>query len=63
MNPKKGGYDRGQIHICKSAYIGMDTMIVKPVSIGEGTIVGAGSIVTKDIPANEVWAGNPVRFM
>lgn len=30
---------------------------------GENAIVGAGSIVTKDIPANEVWAGNPARFI
>ena len=63
MNPKTGGYDKGQVHICKGAYIGMGTMIVKPVTIGEGAIVGAGSIVTKDIPANEVWAGNPARFI
>ena len=41
----------------------MGTMVVKPVTIGEGAIVGAGSIVTKDIPANEVWAGNPARFI
>ncbi|UVO67638.1 LbetaH domain-containing protein [Parabacteroides distasonis] len=38
-------------------------MVVKPVTIGEGAIVGAGAIVTKDIPSNEVWAGNPARFI
>ena len=47
----------------KGAYIGMGTMVVKPVTIGEGAIVGAGAIVTKDIPSNEVWAGNPARFI
>lgn len=63
MNPQTGGYDRGQVLVCKGAYLGMGTMVVKPVTIGEGAIVGAGSIVTKDIPANEVWAGNPARFI
>ena len=63
MNPKTGSYDRGQVHVGKGAYIGMGTMVVKPVTIGEGAIVGAGAIVTKDIPSNEVWAGNPARFI
>lgn len=63
MNPTTGSYDRGKVHICKGAYLGMGTMVVKPVTIGENAIIGAGSIVTKDIPANEVWAGNPARFI
>lgn len=63
MNPKTGSYDRGQVYVGKGAYIGMGTMVVKPVTIGEGAIVGAGAIVTKDIPSNEVWAGNPARFI
>lgn len=41
----------------------MNTLVVKPVTIGKNSIVGAGSIVTKDIPDNEVWAGNPARFI
>lgn len=53
----------GDIHICKDAFIGMNTIISKPCTIGEGTIVGAGSVVTKDIPANEIWAGNPAKFI
>ena len=63
MNPKHGGYDRGQVHIKKRAYLGMNVLVVKPVTIGEDAIVGAGSIVTKDIPDGEVWAGNPARFI
>ena len=38
-------------------------IITSPISIGDYAIVGAGSIVTKDIPAGEVWAGNPARFI
>ena len=63
MNPQTGCYDRGKVYIGKRAYIGMNTLIVKPVNIGEGAIVGAGSVVTKDIPPYEVWAGNPARFI
>lgn len=63
MEPSTGTYSRGKVVIKKNAYIGMNTMICKPVTIGEGAIVGAMSVVTKDIPANEVWAGNPARFI
>ncbi len=63
MNPTTGSYDRGKVHIKKGAYLGMNTLVVKPVTIGENAIVGAGSIVTKDVPAFEVWAGNPAKFI
>ena len=63
MEPRSGSYSRGKIVIRKKAYLGCRTIICKPVTIGENAIVGAGSIVTKDIPANEVWAGNPARFI
>ena len=33
------------------------------VHVGKGAYIGAGAIVTKDIPSNEVWAGNPARFI
>lgn len=63
MEPSTGSYSRGEIHIKRNAYLGCRTIICKPVTIGENAVVGAGSIVTKDIPANEVWAGNPARFI
>ena len=34
MNPNTGSYDRGKVHICKGAYLGMNTLVVKPVTIG-----------------------------
>lgn len=61
VNKKK--YVRGKVHIKKKAYLGMNTLVVKPVTIGENAVIGAGSVVTKDIPDNEVWAGNPARFI
>ena len=47
------------IKICDDAWIGMNVIILKGVTVGEGAIVGAGSVVTKDVPAWTVVAGNP----
>lgn len=63
MEPKSGAYSRGKVYLKENAYLGMTTLVVKPVIIGKNAIVGAGSIVTKDIPDNEVWAGNPAKFI
>ena len=45
----------------KGASIGSGTTILANVTIGENAIIGAGSVVTKDIPANAIAAGNPAR--
>lgn len=63
MEPRTGTYSRGRVHLKRNAYIGCRTIICKPVTVGENAIFGAGSVVTKDIPAGEVWAGNPARFI
>lgn len=47
----------------KGAWIGGHSIILKGVSIGENSIIGAGSVVTKDVPANQIWAGNPAKFV
>ncbi|MXV52125.1 acyltransferase [Pedobacter sp. HMF7647] len=49
--------------IRKGAFIGAHAIILKGVTIGENAIVGAGAVVSKDIPANQVWAGNPAKFV
>jgi len=49
--------------IGKNVFIGMNTLIVNAVNIGDGAIIGAGSIVNRDIPAGEIWGGNPARFI
>ena len=51
------------IHICSKAWIGVDCKILKGVTIGEGAIVGAGSVVTKDVEAWTVVGGNPARVL
>ena len=45
------------------AFIGGHTIILKGVHIGEGAVIGAGSLVTKDVPAFQVWAGRPACFV
>lgn len=51
------------IKICNDAWIGLNVIILKGVTIGEGAIVGAGSVVTKDVPAWTVVAGNPAQVV
>lgn len=48
--------------VCKGASIGTGSTILANVTIGENAMVGAGSVVTKDVPANSVVAGNPARL-
>src|SRR5215467_11493819 len=52
-----------QTVVCKGASIGSGSVIMCGVTIGENAIIGAGSVVTKDVPANAVVAGTPARFM
>ena len=47
----------------KGASIGSGSTILSKVTIGENAIIGAGSVVTKDVPANAIVAGNPARFL
>lgn len=49
--------------VCQGASIGSGSTILANVTIGENAIVGAGSVVTKDVPANAIVAGNPAKFM
>lgn len=51
------------INIGDDVFIGMDCLILKGVYIGNRSVVGARSVVTKDIPDGEIWAGNPARFI
>lgn len=48
--------------IKKHASIGGGTTILGGITIGENSMIGAGSVVTKDVPDNEIWFGNPARF-
>lgn len=49
--------------IKKGASIGSGSTILCNITIGENSIVGAGSVVTKDVPANSIVAGNPAKVL
>ncbi len=51
------------VHIGRNCWIGAGALIMPGVTIGDNTVIGAGSVVTKDIPANVVAVGNPCRVM
>lgn len=52
-----------EIVIEDGAWIGAHCIILKGVTIGARSVIGAGSVVTCDIPSDELWAGNPARFI
>ncbi|NQT22675.1 MAG: acyltransferase [Candidatus Omnitrophica bacterium] len=51
------------VKICTGAWIGTRSIILKGVTIGKNSIVGAGSVVTKDVPPNSIVAGNPANIV
>lgn len=65
LDPSQSGvhFRKGEVHIEDDVFIGVNTIICNSVTIGRGAIVGAGSVVTKDIPPYQVWAGNPAHYI
>lgn len=56
------GYSRiGKIHIMERCFIGFGSIVLCGVTIGQGSIVAAGSVVTKDVAAGMVVGGNPAK--
>jgi len=60
-DPRSGA--PSSIHIHSNVWLGEGSYVLKGVTIGENSLIGAGSIVTKDIPANVIAAGNPCRVI
>lgn len=63
FDPQTRTYSYGKVRFKKHCFIGWNVTVCKPVTIGVHSVVGAGSVVTKDIPDYEVWAGVPAKFI
>jgi UDP-3-O-[3-hydroxymyristoyl] glucosamine N-acyltransferase len=53
----------GSTEIGGGTYIGANVTIREHLKIGQNVFIGMGSVVTKDIPSNEMWYGNPAKFI
>ena len=64
FNPsKRQNLTPSPVKIGKNVWIGSDCTILPGVTIGDGAIIGAGSVVTKSIPANTIAVGNPAKVI
>ena len=61
--PKHGTIKHSDIIIDDDVFIGARSIITKGVHIGARSIIATGSVVTRNIPSDEIWGGNPAKFI
>lgn len=54
---------RTGVTIGNNVWVGANCVIVAGVTIGDGAVIAAGSVVTRDVPPNEIWGGTPARHI
>lgn len=61
---REQGYQyNAQVHIGKNCWLGAGVIVLPGVTIGDNVVIGAGSVVTKDLPSNVVAVGNPCKVL
>lgn len=63
MKPETDIMIKREVVLKDHCFIGAYSIILKGVTVGKKSIIGAGSVVTKTIPDGEIWAGNPAKFI
>ena len=58
---KQQNYDGADVLIGRNVWLGCNVTVLPGITLGDNAIVGAGAVVTKNIPANETWAGVPAK--
>jgi len=53
----------GSVHVGRAAYLGAGVLVREQCSVGICALVGMGAVVTRDVPAGEVWTGVPARYL
>lgn len=53
----------GSCEVGDYCFVGMNACIKQRTKIGKNCVIGAGAVVTKDIPDNQIWVGNPARYL
>ncbi|WP_229377335.1 acyltransferase [Shewanella woodyi] len=67
-DPQKPIFSQGHqapqaVNVCKGAWIGANAIILPGVTLGQNSVIGAGSVVTKDVPPFCVVAGQPAKII
>ena len=64
LSKMEGSFDKvGSIELFENCFVGAYFILMPNCSVGRNSVVAAGSVVTKRIPDNEVWGGNPAKFI
>lgn len=63
LNIRDRKFYAGRVVIGNNVFIGMNSLIVNSVEIGDNAVIAAGSIVNCDIPSDELWGGNPAKLI
>lgn len=57
------GYNESSVRIGSNVWLGYNVVILPGVCISEDSVVAAGAVVTKDVPAGQIWGGVPAKFI